>query len=105
MTGCTALIIGYRYTDSLWKLDCCRRYPEPEVLWARASPLKWHEWQFALRNHPDREFVRYLVEGIKEGFRVQGCRKHLESGEALKPHPATPIATPYLVTVIKIEIV
>ena len=30
----------------------------------------WHEWQFALRNHPDREFVRYLVEEIKEGFRV-----------------------------------
>ena len=33
-----------------------------------------------------------------------GCRKHLESEEALKPHPATPIDTRYLVTVIKIKI-
>ena len=35
---------------------------------------------------------------------MQGCRKHLESGEAFKPHPAIPIATPHLVTVIKIEL-
>ena len=44
-----------------------------------------------------------VVEHL-EGHRVnelQGCRKHLESGEALKPHPATPIATPHLVTVSK----
>ena len=40
----------------------------------------------------------------REAFTLQGGRKHLESGEALKPHPATPIATPYLVTVIKIKI-
>ena len=35
-----------------------------------ASPLRWQEWQLALRNHPDKEFAKYLVEGIKEGFRV-----------------------------------
>ena len=27
-------------------------------------------WQYALRNHPDREFGNYIVEGISSGFWV-----------------------------------
>lgn len=34
------------------------------------TPLKLNEWSLGLLHHPDREFVSYILLGIKEGFRI-----------------------------------
>ena len=34
------------------------------------TPLVRDEWVACLREHPDRDFVSYLVKGISDGFRV-----------------------------------
>ena len=33
-------------------------------------PLQVTEWNRAMASHPDREFVEYLLRGIREGFRI-----------------------------------
>ena len=43
------------------------------VLWGAekvVTPLIWHRWEKDLEEHPDREWVEYLVKGIKGGFRL-----------------------------------
>ena len=39
-------------------------------LWSITTPLKEAQWERALERHPDREFVRWLLQGIREGFRI-----------------------------------
>ena len=34
------------------------------------TPLNRQAWQAALVNHPDRQLVHFLVEGIRQGFRI-----------------------------------
>ena len=34
------------------------------------TPLVPAAWAVALKDHPDRAFVRYLLRGMKEGFRI-----------------------------------
>ncbi len=34
------------------------------------TPLPWREWQSSLGRHPDRAFADFVVNGIKEGFRI-----------------------------------
>ncbi len=34
------------------------------------TPLKADKWESMLWDHPDQEFARYLVQGIKEGFHI-----------------------------------
>lgn len=34
------------------------------------TPLKWQVWQRELSEHPDREWVSFLVRGIRHGFRL-----------------------------------
>ena len=74
MTVCLAMSAEYGYTQDLLELEKSKQYPHPPgvpgPLRAIASPLRWQEWQLALRSHPDKVFAIYLVEGIKEGFRV-----------------------------------
>ena len=33
------------------------------------SLLVWQEWERALATHPDREYVEYVLRGMREGFR------------------------------------
>ncbi len=40
------------------------------MLRSMASPLQWREWEEDLVHYPDRQFANYLVEGIREGFRL-----------------------------------
>ena len=74
MTVCLAMSAEYGYKQDLLELEKGKQYSNPPgvpgPLRAIASPLRWQEWQLALRTHPDRAFAKYLVEGIKEGFRV-----------------------------------
>ncbi len=34
------------------------------------TPLRAGRWESMLQDHPDQEFARYLVRGIKEGFHI-----------------------------------
>ena len=73
--GCGDFGVGGRYqcTDSLLELSRCmpvtaRCY---EGDWARVvTPLKVVVWEKRLQNHSDRDFVRFICDGIREGFRV-----------------------------------
>jgi len=40
------------------------------------TPLKVEEWEKALKSHSDADFARYIVEGLKFGFRL-GMRHHM----------------------------
>lgn len=60
-------------TDSLLALDACR--PLGAQLhageWASiTTPLRLREWERGLSSHPDREFVQYVCNGIRDGFRI-----------------------------------
>ena len=55
----------------------------PERLCNIITPLHIAQWEAMLENHPDREYVDYLLNGIKEGFRIgygkSGSREELSS--------------------------
>ena len=59
-------------TESLLALDSCRPLKAKHVVdWARiVSPLRAREWESGLSSHPDRNFARYVCEGIREGFQI-----------------------------------
>ena len=42
----------------------------PAALQEVVTPLCWQAWDGGLANHPDQLFRRYIVEGIKRGFRI-----------------------------------
>ena len=63
----------YRYLNDLLAIDSCRPIMESPVtqdLGRIATPLKADRWEEALRSHPDRLFVKYILTGIREGFRI-----------------------------------
>ena len=75
----------YPYSEKLLSLaKCIPLTPSQhlEQLAGITSPFCWQSWQFALRSHPDKKFANYIVEGIKEGFRVGF---NYQAGIDLKP--------------------
>ena len=42
----------------------------PENLSKIVTPLRLDVWQSYLSSHPDKNFVEYLLRGIKDGFRI-----------------------------------
>ena len=65
---------GYQYMEDLLALDrCCPHFekePAQEKLEGVCSPLVVDHWEVMLSHHPNRNFVEYLLSGIKEGFRI-----------------------------------
>ena len=65
----------YIYMPELQQLDCNTPDegqqgslpPEATVV---NTPLQVEAWSAALRHHPDREYVSYLIQGIRHGFRI-----------------------------------
>ena len=48
------------------------------------TPLKVQEWEELLRAHPDKQFVSFITEGIKNGFRIGydwACRSKAKSAK------------------------
>ena len=80
---CVSRAGPYRYMEDLLALDGCRpRFPVrgPTPMAAIRTPHKWDEWDRALGQHPDQRFRKYIVDGIRWGFRVgfdysRTCRK------------------------------
>ena len=55
------------------KLDACRPIgpaPTTERIDAISTPLDWQEWDRLLAGHPDQRFRKYIVDGIRHGFRL-----------------------------------
>ena len=72
----------YPYTEDLQELDACRlECPVvlPQYLRQVVTPLCWEQWDQVLAAHPDQRFRRYVVEGVRNGFRV-GCTKEPSGG-------------------------
>ncbi len=42
----------------------------PVTMQQITTPLRWEAWDHSLAPHPDPRFRRYLVDGIREGFRI-----------------------------------
>ena len=68
----------YSYTADLLCLDSCRPQPAPlpSELLVVSTPLVVPAWEAALRGHPDWAFVRYLLDGLTQGFRIGFNRAH-----------------------------
>ncbi len=65
--------VEYRFTKQLVELERVSEGPRSRVVPGAdkvVTPLKWHEWEMELRGHPDKEWVEFLIRGIREGFRL-----------------------------------
>ena len=64
----------YPYTKDLRELDACRPQSQaaqiPPEACTIVTPLSPRRWEQALANHPDRQFARYIVNGLRDGFRI-----------------------------------
>lgn len=62
---------NYAYTSDLMRLDSRRHTaqgsPDQRIAGVH-TPLKVDVWEKKLRYHPDRDYVRYILTGIKQGF-------------------------------------
>ena len=62
----------YRYTAQLATLDKMQS-PVRDVHKAFqeiVTPLQWQMWDSLLATHPDQRFRRYIIEGIRNGFKI-----------------------------------
>ena len=62
----------YPDTKDLCELDACRPRGQAAQIPPEArtivTPLSPRHWEQALANHPDRQFARYIVNGLRDGF-------------------------------------
>ena len=58
----------------LLALDSCRppdsSHSLPQSLHTVSTPLPWQAWDRKLASHPDQCFRKYIVSGLRDGFRV-----------------------------------
>ena len=59
----------YVYTSSLVEMSNCRAAPN-EAGRIVVTPLRREEWEKELSRFPDREFVKFLLDGMAYGFRI-----------------------------------
>ena len=62
----------YPYTSDLLCMDFCRQQEgcSLQVLSVVKTPLVVDAWARALHAHPDQAFTRYVINGLRYGFRV-----------------------------------
>ncbi len=74
----------HEYTRSLQALEACRAGTSvalPEEAIEITTPLILSAWEQALEAHPDREWVKYLLGGIAQGFHIGfNGRSHQSKG-------------------------
>ena len=64
---------SYPYTGDLLRLHSYRPSKPTQLplsCQTITTPLVDSEWERALADHPDRQFVDYILQGIREGFRI-----------------------------------
>ena len=76
----SALLMGrYIYMSDLKTLSCHTASPAsslPKLLSTVTTPLNVEAWRSELSDHPDQEFVGYLLDGIQHGFRIGFDSEH-----------------------------
>ena len=86
----------YIYMLELRRLDALRPLVLPELpaaITVVTTPLKLEAWEAELREHPDREYAQYLLDGIKEGFRIgfeyssHACASSPRNMKSASEHP------------------
>ena len=63
----------YEYMADLCQLEAARPNNPvslPQQLLEVTTPLRWQEWDWRLAAYPDQRLRSYLVQDIKEGFRI-----------------------------------
>ncbi len=63
---------GYCFAGQLLELEQRSEGSNSRVLPGAeevVTPLVWQQWERELTDHPDREWVSFLVRGVKEGSR------------------------------------
>ena len=80
---------GYRFKSQLLELERVSEGTWSGLLPGTDSimtPLKWSKWERELAELQDREWVEFLVRGIRYGFRlcrdqmrgpVEGCKRYM----------------------------
>ena len=61
---------GYKLTPSAGKTHASHSKGAQGEWGNIITPLCVSVWERKLSNHPDREFAKYVCDGIREGFRV-----------------------------------
>ncbi len=70
---CVVCGAEYQYTEDLLGLDRCRPVggrTVPDFLRLLPSSLKWESWRQVVRHHRDKQFTCYILEGIRDRFRI-----------------------------------
>ena len=69
---CETVVDGrYMYMDDLAKLSArVAPTPAPAQLGGIHTPLRVQAWEHHLSQHPDKNFVEYLLLGIRRGIRI-----------------------------------
>lgn len=90
-TGWTLL---YEYTADLLCLTFCRPLSSyySEILSPVQTLLRTTAWEEALSTHPDAAFARYIVDGLRRGFRIgfnytSPLRSTRSNMESARQHP------------------
>ena len=63
----------YVYMSELRELGACRpaHLPAiPDSVGVVTTPLQLRAWEWELRGHPDREYARFILDGIAHGFLI-----------------------------------
>ena len=96
---CNVVNGRYRYLTDLLPLDSCRpcneqQTSEPAVMGGASSSVdRVQAWRSGLDSHPDKEFSRYILDGLSKGFRIgfdyskSGCRKAKRNLLSVRKHP------------------
>ncbi len=108
MTQMVVSVTGYRFREKLLELDRVSEVelsvliPGTEEI---VTPLNWKAWEDELEMHPDREWVKFLVKGIREGFRLGHEQRNVQLRSRTKWDESSPevkeAASEYLATEVK----
>ena len=90
----------YVYLDHLSAFDICRPVEDlsrlvisPEI----HSPLLASIWKTELLGHPDRAYVKYIIQGLNRGFRIGfDRRQHISSASGNLHIDKPEVVTEYL---------
>ena len=82
--------------ENLLELDRKRKFPVPPVpteLLSNPFPLQAEAWRLSLLEHPDSRLREYVVNGIREGFRIgfdystHSCKRARKNMSSALNHP------------------
>ena len=73
----------------------------PAIMTGVVTPLKWRRWDLVLTGHLDNQFRDYIVNGIREGFRIRYdyskcCEPTRKNMGSARQNPA--VVSDYLLT-------